>query len=141
MKRINSELSKKIASRAEHPRQENEEQHIVGETDCARKMVEVYEKEIVALKAKVKVNTAPEKIVELQRKCLDMHKGHEESLKRIKELDKKVKDMDKAFKKHQESNEEALIKAEVICFGVVEANTTEGHKQGNREEGELRAND
>lgn len=88
----------------------------MGEIDCTKKMIEVYEKEVLILRSKVKLNTAPERIVELQRKYREMQKGHEDSLKRIKELDKKVKDMDKAFKKHQESNEEALIKTEVELF-------------------------
>jgi len=82
-------------------------------------MIETYEKEIIILKSKVKLNTAPERIIELQKKYQEIQKGHEESLKRIKELDKKVKDMDKAFKKHQESNEETfkeLMKNEVTFF-------------------------
>ena len=114
LKRFNNELSTKIANRADISKHDLSEENIGNEIDCLKKMMIVYEKELILLRSKERVNTGPERIVELQVKYQESQKSQEEILKRIKELEKKTKEMDKAFKKHQESNEDNAIKVEVI---------------------------
>lgn len=116
LKRLNHELNEKIIVKPEMKKPINEEANIANEIECLKKMNKLCEQEIITLKTKIKIDTEPDRIVELQRDVEENVKEQNYLCKNIKELEKKIRSMDKTFEKAQESNEDNLKNSEVILI-------------------------